>query len=246
MKHIGWFGYGNLGDDEMERILKERFSEISDEWYTLGGGTLIAPTSQYYQAMEFPERTFGISLGVSSKWAGEWVEVLRSMKKIYTRDLFSHYKLLEYNVENILSVDLWCYRKPTARGNRRLMANIIKAPQSTHEYMNKISADTYEYCKALGCDFFSMSNAEDTDMMTESKLFTDGQYLINQLSGAKTVWSMRLHATVAAWVAGVKDIRALHYDPKIQHFFERVVTLNPAEAKNIINIHLDEIEVLCK
>lgn len=248
---INWSGHKNLGDDAMTDVLlrtipgavnmKEEPWEA--DWYVLGGGTLIAPQSLFPGRLPNPEKTIGISLGVSCNWQGENADILRRMKRIYTRDYFSHQRLLNHRIPNILSVDLLCYLEseppPVTDG---IWANLMFAPESVNMgHRDELFRTLHQLELDQSVNYFAMSPDEDLNTKPNAYVYTDAQVLINDLQGAKKVYATRLHANVCAWVAGVKDIVSLSYDPKIDHFFERVKGLTPHGARKIIREHLDEI-----
>lgn len=246
---INWSGHNNLGDDAMAKILANYFgAENKGEhpseahWYILGGGTLISPGSLFYGAMPYPERTIGISLGVSSNWEGQSAEVLKRMKKIYTRDFFSHQKLNDYGVANVLSVDLLCYLEAERRPQTdEIWANLMYSPCTS---MSDLEAVVYHTKSEIpDAKFFAMSPDEDVATIPQAKVYTDAQALLNDLAGAKKVYATRLHANVLAWVAERKIV-PIAYDPKVTHFFERVFRLTPETARKIIIEHLKEIKMI--
>lgn len=247
---INWSGHKNLGDDAMTKILLDvipgavnmKEDPWEADWYILGGGTLISPGSLFPGRLPNPEKTIGISLGVSCNWKGENIDILKRMYRIYTRDRFSHDKLLEYNIANTLSVDLLCYLKPEpSEPTGGIWANLMYAPGTIvpeyKEHLSKVKLDL----RGQEVNYFAMSPDEDLDTVPEAYVYKNAQLLINDLHGADTVYATRLHANVAAWVAGCKDIRKIGYDPKIDHFYERVSDLTPERARNIIHNHLNEI-----
>lgn len=247
---INWSGHKNLGDDAMTKILLDTIPRSVNmkedpwdaDWYILGGGTLIAPQSLFPGRLPNPEKTIGISLGVSCNWAGEHLDILKRMHRIYTRDLFSHGQLLKWGVDNILSVDLLCYLKPEEEVlTDGIWANLMYAPGTIvpeyKEQLSKIKLDLRD----KEVNYFAMSPDEDLETIPDAYVYTDAQLLINDLQGADIVYATRLHANVAAWVAGCKNIVKIGYDPKINHFYERVASLTPERARNIIHNHLNDI-----
>lgn len=253
--HIGlinWSGHGNLGDDAMATILQEYFGEMAQNMgehaepadaYILGGGTLISPGSLYPNIIQ-PEKTVGISLGVSSNWDGEHKDVWSRMRKIFVRDEFSYNALRKHGIDCELSVDLCCALKPTKQYKNRggVMANIMYAPESPMPNHKKL-VDAYlkDYDNA---EYFAMSPDEDVDTVPWAKVYTDAQELVDRLAKAEKVVATRLHAHVLAWVAGVEDIHSICYDPKIIHFNDRVAELTPVEAREIINRDLSCLRYL--
>lgn len=249
---INWSKNGNLGDDAMTRILLEYFEDVENfsddvnnlkdkDWYIFGGGTLITPSVFFFEMIQHPERTIGISLGVSSNWEGQHVDILKRMKKIYVRDVFSYNRLKEYGIESTLSVDLMCYLQPMQKKKKQgMIANIMytwcSINKNHKEEVNQALKET------MGIPKFAMCLKEDIETMKNAELYTDAQKLIDDLSGFKTIYATRLHANIAAWLSGCKDIRAIEYDPKIKHFFERVKDLTPEKAKETIDEHLKEIK----
>ena len=225
---INWGGHNNLGDDAMVRIIKKYIPE-SDTWDIFGGGTLIQPYGEFGAAIRNPERTIGISLGVSSEWKGENAELFRRFHKLYVRDYYSHMKLKEYNVPSILSVDLLTELQTTKK-NKGLFANVCELTTEQFEYHNVISAMIAE----RDMEYFAMSPDHD-----KGPVFTDEQVLLDKIAGADVV-ATRLHANVIAWVGGCR-ITPIVYDPKIIHFYQRVAGMTPAEARKIIVGHLKEI-----
>jgi polysaccharide pyruvyl transferase WcaK-like protein len=251
---INWSGHKNLGDDAMAEVLLEAFpgsinmGENPTEnanWYILGGGTLISPGSLYFARMPSPERTIGISLGVSSNWDGEGVEILKRMKRIYTRDHFSHNRLKFFGVENFLSVDLLCYLKPKLKKERtEIWANLMYSDCNTNPILQEEIDTIKRYLSDKEVNYFAMSPDEDLRTLSTAIVYNDANFLLEKLSNAKTIYATRLHAHVLAWLSGCKDIRSIEYDYKIRHFFERVKGLKPRETKLIIDKHLRQIKSL--
>lgn len=248
---INWSGHKNLGDDAMAEILLKYFDgsinvgehPTEADWYMLGGGTLISPGSVFYGLVKYPERTIGISLGVSCNWSGEGIETLKKMKKIYTRDFFSHEKLKEFGIENTLSVDLLCYLKPTGQKERKeIWANLMYSHCNTYPELEYKINTTKECLEGKDAHYFALSPDEDIKTIPHAEVFTNAQELLDRLCEAKTIYATRLHAHVLAWLAECDDIQSLPYDLKIQHFFDRVKNLQPKEAREIINKHLEEIK----
>jgi len=245
---INWSNHKNLGDDVMAQILLDRIPNsvnmgeipLLADFYILGGGTLISPRSLFLNVLPNPEKTIGISLGVSSNWNGEWLDIIKRIKKIYTRDYFSYLKLKEFGVENVLSVDLFCVLKPTTRNKKNeVWANLMYSKTSINPYLINIINNLKSILKDV--KFFAMSSEEDLETIPEAKVYTNAQELLNDLTSAKTIFATRLHANILAWLSGCKDIRPIDYDPKINHFFERIEDLTSTKARNIINKHLNEV-----
>jgi polysaccharide pyruvyl transferase WcaK-like protein len=250
---INWSGHKNLGDDAMAKILLQvipnsvnmKESPWEADWYIVGGGTLISPQSLFFGILPNPERTIGVSLGVSCNWNGENVEILRRMKKIYCRDLFSFNKLRMWDVPCELSVDLLCYLLPStgkARTNG-VWANLMYAPGSVvSSHLTDLITLKEHLALQDGVNYFAMSPDEDLDTVPSAFVYTCAQTLIDDLVGAESVYVTRLHAHIAAWIAGHKgNVHQIVYDPKISHFYERVYNLSPIEANIIITSHLSEI-----
>lgn len=249
---INWSGHKNLGDDAMTKILLDTIpgsvntGEDPTEgasWYILGGGTLISPQSLFPGRLPDPTKTIGISLGVSCNWAGENLDIYKKMKRIYVRDHFSHRKLQEFGVSSILSVDLLCYLLPNEPSvTEGVWANIMYASQSiVPEYEDKHTNIKFSLHSQKDINYFAMSPDEDLQTIPDAYLYKDAQLLINDLQGAEKIYATRLHANIAAWLAGCKDIVPIVYDPKIEHFYERVCNLSPKKANFIIKQHLKEI-----
>ena len=89
-----------------------------------------------------------------------------------------------------------------------------------------------------------MSPDEDIKTVPNAVVYDDAQKLLDDLTGAKTIYATRLHANVLAWLAGCHDIKSISYDAKINHFFERVNGLKPRETKMIIEKHLRQIKAI--
>lgn len=241
MNHVGWFGHDNLGDDEMLRLLEEHLPGVK----TFGGGTLIAPTSEFFDELEkmFPEETVGISLGVSENWNGERVDVLRRLKRIYVRDVFSYERLKEHGLDPIMSVDLWFAHEPVGyRGGRVRSLNAMDVIDLTHKshYLTEL---TKRYVEAFpSYERFNMSPSHP--LGGETYIPKTGAELITYLSNVETAVVTRLHALVAATIAGVPDIRPIFYDAKCRHFLERMGTIGVQGAHDLMLKHLEEIRNL--
>lgn len=251
---INWSGHKNLGDDAMAQVLLDFFPKAVNmgehpteaDWYILGGGTLIAPLSQFMAMSPNPEKTIGISLGVSSNWNGEGVEYLKRFHRIYARDFFSREKLKQHGVDAVLSVDLLCalYKK-TELVRKGTMANIMRAPESivpTHQ-QDVVSALDTLLCDKNYKEWFAMSPDEDLATVTFAYVYTDAVQLLQKMLCTQVVYATRLHANVLAWVAGVPEIHPVAYDPKVDHFYQRVKHLTPQKAYGIIIGHLSDIYV---
>jgi hypothetical protein len=239
-QHVGWFGHGNLGDDEMLRILEEHLPDTE----TFGGGTLITPgfkkDSEFYSKITDPDNTVGISLGVSSDWNGEGAELLIRLKAIYARDLYSHVRLRAFNIDSIVSVDLWNVHVAPKRKRFRKVANLIDLSHKEDKYLSLLPHFIAE--RRNGFEFFQMSQTHN--FMGGAQAFSDGKKLIEYLSEAEVAVTTRLHATVAAWIAGVPDIRPVIYDQKCAHFLDRAASIDQPEAHEMIMRHLEEIRNL--
>jgi polysaccharide pyruvyl transferase WcaK-like protein len=248
---LNWSGHGNLGDDEMDRILRRNLEasgiEVTNEhydWTIIGGGTLIAPASEYIREIENPSRTILFSVGVSSNWEGAHLFFLARCHRIYTRDLYSQKQLERFEIHAKASFDLWfdLELRQWLPYENKIAANFIRARESVNPSHQEL-ADTLSTVSALkGFERFALSPIEDMEQMGDkARLFTDGQELIDYLSTCGTVYTDRLHATVAAWIAGVKDIRPLFYDPKICHFLEYARLYTPEEAQETLRKDLQSV-----
>lgn len=250
MKLIGWYGNGNLGDDEMANILRRRFPDVSDKWTLISGGTLISPLSDFMPMVTDPEHTIGVSMGVSSNWSGQWLDILSKIRHIYCRDYFSYFRLKDAGLTNItLSFDLWCVLAPkpsivdVPKRVPPAWGNFIDLSRGGHdEYL--ISLSDHLRRSSHGYKRFAMSTEEDLRACPEARLFTDGAELVQTLRAAPRVITTRLHAAVAAWIAGVPNIHPIFYDPKVCHFFERVAGYKPYDARLMVEKHLDEIAAI--
>lgn len=257
-----WSGHGNLGDDEMARIFTKLFGSDGAEfvqgeeewdWKIVGGGTLIAPNSEFMRDLEHNglhaddkqaklKHTILFGVGVSANWNGEFVEELRECAAIYVRDLFSHTQLTRFQVPCVLSVDPWFALEPRVwYPSKKIMANVMVAPESPVEGHEAYARHALERLKGVneGVQFFAMSDREDVKTMPEGTFcYNDGSALINDLSTAGVVFVTRLHAAVAAWIAGVRDIRVISYDPKVRHFLEYVNYYDVKDCQNILLSHV--------
>lgn len=247
---INWSGHKNLGDDAMADILYQYFGESINvgehpseaDWYILGGGTLISPGSVFYSLIQYPERTIGISLGVSCNWNGEGSDVLKRMRKIYTRDFFSHEMLNKFGIKNDLSVDLICYLNPIIKSEKtEIWANLMESSCTTLPDLHGKVVQSREELEGKHVNYFAMSPDEDVTTQPNSVVYTNAQVLLDFLVSAKTIYATRLHANILAWLSGCKDIRTIEYDYKIKHFFERVKNLTPKKAKKLIEKDLLDI-----
>jgi len=234
----------------MTKILKQRFPRATNmgerpqfaDAYILGGGTLISPNSLYPGRIN-PEKTIGFSLGVSSNWNGEWLEILKRMKKIYVRDFFSYRKLKQFGVQCTQSVDLVCALEipepPKVRDG--IWANLMYTECSVNP---NLQSEIDFVKKELGgreVNYFAMSPVEDIGTVFQAAVYGDAKTLLSDLSTAETIYTTRLHAAILAWMSGCKDIRYIDYDPKIEHFRERVKGLTPKQAYNIVHRDLDDL-----
>lgn len=239
-QHVGWFGHGNLGDDEMLRILEEQLPDTP----TFGGGTLITPAfkpqSEFHERITDPDETVGISLGVSSDWNGEGADLLRRLKAIYVRDLYSHVRLKAFNIDSVVSVDLWNVLIAPKRPRFRKVINVIDLSHKLDPYLTAIPGFIAERRKDH--QFFQMS--PDHVLVPGAHVFSDGKKLLEYLAEAEVAITTRLHATVAAWIAGVPDLRPVIYDPKCAHFLDRAASIDQTEAHDMMMRHLEEIRKL--
>ncbi len=234
--HIGWFGRGNLGDDEMLRLIEEQLPDTP----TFGGGTLITPGSEFYAKIADPDDTVGISLGVSHDWRGEGEPVLKRLKAIYVRDLYSHVRLKAYNIDSIVSVDLWNVHVAPKRKRFRHMANLIDLSHKQDPYFSQLPHFIVD--KRNGYEFFQMSSTHA--FIGGAKVYSDAAQLIERLAETEVAITTRLHATVAAWIAGVPDIRPIIYDQKCAHFLDRAAAIDVPEAHEMMMRHLEDIRRL--
>lgn len=226
-----------MGDDTMARLLFEKLQPVCDlqnlgermqipkDLYVIGGGTLIAPGSLFLNRLQSPTKSVGFSLGVAYSWNGEYASVLRDMKAIYVRDEFSHRRLAEFGVKSVLSVDLL----------NAIPAHECEPRDRTRVFWNSVKVHSNE----------RPPDAEELPVSVEDNgapPMLYGKDVVDLLTGARRVYVTRLHAAVAAWMAGVPEILVYpQYDPKVGHFFERVRSLTPIEAHHIVNDHLNEL-----
>lgn len=243
---VNWSGHGNLGDDAMAKILQDVFPDAINvgesptnnaDWYIVGGGTLLAPTSLFL-GITPPEKTILVSVGVSGNWDGHGVEWLSKVTKIYARDFYTQGKLLQFNIQSELSADLVCYLKGKKRVRKGVWSNVMVTgaslvPGARGEALHEASIKRDR--------FFAMSPNEGIETKKDAVLYTDMQKLIDDLSGVQLCIATRLHAVVAAWIAGC-DIRPIRYDIKIDKFLERVEKETPQSARRIVKKHLREIK----
>lgn len=240
----GWYGRGNLGDDAMKSVIEKEFADSKFDF--ICGGTILTPGGMYefIDKVENPENTIIFSLGVADSWNKNIdpdkqyehqriIDKLRRFKRIYTRDYYSHIRLNELSIDNILSVDLLCYFLPKSKPNNDKYANIIKTITEFSPYHNQAVDMMYRD----GYKLFAMSKDHDI-----GKVYTDAQEVVDMLHGA-TVIATRLHANVLAWMAGAK-ITPIAYDRKVINFYERVAFLTPKEAHDIIIGHINEVKKL--
>ena len=233
---INWSGHGNLGDDAMARVLIKRFSKDFDvvnfgerpgraDWYILGG-ELIAQKSLFMQKILYPERTIGISLGVSNGWEEYGLDKLKQFPLLFVRDFQSYDWLEAKGLSPKLSVDLLCALTPKPRVNEsRVVGNFI--PYHPHK---------------SGYDDPDKTQIKLSPDDGAGQYFTDANELLDLFSETGTAQVTRLHALVLAWLAGVPHIYGNSaYDEKIEGFLERVKRLTPEQARNIINRDLDHI-----
>ncbi len=257
---FNWGGHGNWGDDAVATIIAKELGwrgfitkQLGDncdaenycDAYVVGGGTLIMDSGIFDNliAQVGPERCIGFSLGVSDSWRGQggWNDVLRKMPAVYVRDLHAFKRLKIRGIASILSADatyalyspnrLTCREKDTA-------VNLM-VPTIASEYFAKLE----NLASLVPGDRFALSEVEDLKTCPEATLFfgSDPHELIEYLSCYRRVISTRLHATIAAHVAEVPTIEALHYDPKVTRFLEYAATGTAPFFAELIRTHFDEL-----
>ena len=198
---------------------------LKADWYILGGGTLIAPQSRFLKILPNPEKTIGISLGVSYNWMGEFQEILKRIKRIYVRDYFSYNVLKKYGIKSILSFDLLCELGGIkSRKRKGIWGNFL------HKFPH-LRIDNY----------FALSQNEDMDTMTMANLYTSAIELREDLASVEMIFTTRLHANIIAWLSGCKKVYPIPYDMKVIHFWERIMGVKIKEAQRVIKKHLKEI-----
>ena len=252
---INWSGHNNLGDDLMTELLLDHIPgsyNVGEEptkkadWYILGGGTLIAPQSKFIALSPNPEKTIGISLGVSEKWNGEGVQFLKRMPVIYARDFFSLHQLKTHGVTRAkLSVDLALAYPPPKRPKhvRGIAANLMYPFGNPNpEFREELDFFKKEVSLLKGVERFALCDKEDIQTDNQATYYDSAKDLVGLLSKKDRIYATRLHANVLAWLVGCKDIVPIVYDEKIAHFYERVRNLNRYEAHEIILSHLKEVE----
>jgi len=238
-KHLGWFGHRNLGDDEMHRLLERHLGDTD----TFGGGTLITPGSEFY--CQITKDMIGISLGVAESWNGEGIQALGRLRKIYVRDFYSARRLAEFGLDAVVSADLWFLNEPPKPQERtKRVANLITLTASPRpELQDKVVA-TIKRCRDSGFEFFAMSPIEDKELTPEATLFEEGGELLNYLAQAKQAIVTRLHAYVAAVIAGVPEITYIPYDKKLDDFTERMKDCDLKTTRELLLRHVDDIKKL--
>lgn len=244
---MNWSGHTNIGDDEMARILMKYFpeainvcespSDIADA-YILGGGTLVTPSNNFLDRTD-PKRTYGISIGVSDNWQGQYIEFLRQMPVIYCRDNFSYERLKGFGCNAKLSVDLLCALEPKSKKKRKgIWANLMRSGSGRN-----VNGQIDELINRKDIHFFAVCSLEDKDTKSDSSLYLCGQMLLDRLSSVATVYATRLHANVIAWMAEC-ELKPIVYDSKIEHFLERVKGLTPKQVNLHIKKDLKELKRL--
>lgn len=218
----------------MRRIIEREIPDVN----TFGGGTLITPNNEFWEQIE--KGQVAVSIGVSENWNGEHADALKQFSAIYVRDLYSYWRLMPYNLWPILSVDLWNVLVAPKRKRFRKVANVENLSHKS-VYLDKFSTMIRDRCRKEGYEFFSTSPDHIKTFAPESKVFESGQELIDYLAEAEVAYVTRLHALVAAWIAGVPDIRPIIYDPKCQHFLDRMRLFTPEEAHAKIMADLEQI-----
>lgn len=243
MEYINWAGHHNLGDDAMDKILRNYFKDTKSDWILFGGGTLISPYSEFFRMLKYPERTIGVSIGVSSNWDGQGQEGLSRIRRIYARDYYTYFRLKKYHIESTLSVDLLCHLTPSFSftGERQgKYANLLKTDNDVFTSTRMVTESIMEIMPS-DVKYIALSPEEDM-VVHDAELFTDVQELLNRFARAEEVWATRLHANVLAWMAKVPKLHPVFYDKKVADFYNRVAALTPESAKGIIDAHLAEIK----
>ena len=224
---VGWYGHGNLGDDAMRQFAEERFGHLGivDEgydWTIMCGGTQIMPYGEFLDAIDDPEHTVTLGIGVADSWEGQGADVLRRMARVYVRDFYSLERLRRFDIAAEFSGDPWLwFVAPKSELRTGVFANTMRLSNEFRPYIHSQTERFMERARAEGAKLFAMSPGEEPAMMgQEVEVFTGARELLVELATAKRSYTTRLHATVAAWIAGVPDRRVLVYDQKVQHFLD--------------------------
>lgn len=266
---LNWSGHGNLGDDAMAAELMRRLEAFGHspinmgenirlgddcDWYVVGGGTLITRSGSFRDLIRKagPHRCLLFSMGVAADWNGEESYLLQSVAGIWARDIYSWHRLRQHSVGAELSVDMlagtFCPFVP--EGTRRgIAANFMIADNTPHPCLRETVRQIMDELRDRGeePDLFALSREEDVKTMGEKcVLFDDAEKLVSELSKYETAIVTRLHAAVLAWAAGIRDIRPIVYDPKVQYFLERVAGLSKRNVTDILKEDYNEMNaILC-
>jgi hypothetical protein len=165
------------------------------------------------------------------------------MRRIYVRNVYSQAILAKHEVGSYLSTDLICAIIPPVAYSgdidKGIFANIMYSSASEHRALKETVENVLKHLGHIDdVHYFALSPIEDAATMKNVEglrtLYTSMDALMRDLATAKTVYATRLHAVVAAWMAGVRDIRPIFYDQKICHFLEYAATMTPREAHRIV------------
>jgi polysaccharide pyruvyl transferase WcaK-like protein len=179
-----------------------------------------------------PEKTIGVSLGVSKDWNGAGKELLKRFPLLLVRDFASFDYLQRFGIKPEISVDLLCALTAKPRRGPGLGVENHN-PKLKRQWKNEVSPGIREI----------RLSSEDAG----GKLYTDEDELLELFAQTEEAHLTRLHALVLGWIAGIPHMEAnLAYDEKIEGFQYRVARMSPEYARVLINRDLDLIELCLK
>lgn len=246
---VNWSGHGNLGDDAMAKMLigflvskGHLIVEKDYDWTILGGGTMLMHQGEFLGKVDHPARTIGWGIGAAESWTNQDLDTLRQMPAIWCRDDFTYEQLKNYACQAILSFDPLCaHPGPPATVRSGLAVNLLK-PISSNKLEYQASANRLaKRFSETPCKWFALGNPEDVAYNDDAVVFSDFGDLVNWLGSFKEAAVSRLHANVAAYVARVPYTVPLAYDQKVSAFWMRVAGIPPAEARQKVLDHLEDL-----
>jgi len=225
---LGWFGYGNAGDEAMRDICLKEFpgSIASDratiekcDAYILAGGALVQGTTgvNFYELLTstINEPCYAMSLGVKSDWRSQEEKakkVLSRFRLIFARDSESAHEL-----SSIVKVD-------GVMPDLVLLADAKKSKEKfpiLFNYTDERTIDPRNQFK----DIVKADNLLPIAVIPKDKGIYADKYVgykefISMAKSSQGVIGTRLHSVVMGVVAGV-PVAGVAYSDKTRKFCER-------------------------
>ncbi|MEO5368271.1 MAG: polysaccharide pyruvyl transferase family protein [Magnetococcus sp. WYHC-3] len=225
---VGWFGFGNAGDEAMRDILLKEFpgavashrSTIEKcDVYIMAGGQMIQTFTGVYM-LDFwlstrDEPCYALSLGAHKGWQKESYKVKRCFsrfRKVFVRDEITHKELSKVvKVDGIMPDLVLLADQPASKKTYPILFNY--SDEKTVDPKNQ-----YRDIIAKGGTLPIAVMPKDVGVYADK--YVTYQELISMAKSAKGLIGTRLHSLVLGAIAGI-PMAGIAYSDKTKRFCER-------------------------